>query len=167
MTFIRSAESKDAQAIQDLLLTTFNTSAEADLVDRLKKTSFYDRELSFVAINEDKVIGYILFSRVVIKNNKFTFPGLILSPYAVSPEFQNQGIGRLLIETGIKKCNYLGYKIVFATGNDPYFSRFGFKSLDNYELIPTNKNKDIPLVYVLNLDAEDIKGTIHYPIEFA
>lgn len=167
MTFIRVAEPKDTQAIQDLLLTTFNTSETADLVSRLKKTNFYDKELSLVAVNRDKIVGYILFTRIVIKNDKLTFPGLILSPCAVLPSFQNQGIGSLLIKKGLKKCKYLGYKIIIASGNDPYFERFGFTPLSTYELILTNTSQGTPLVYTFNLDFDDIKGTLYYPIEFS
>jgi len=46
---------------------------------------------------------------------------------AVSPEFQNQGIGSKLVLEGLKICAEEGCEAVFVLGHANYYPRFGFE----------------------------------------
>jgi len=68
------------------------------LVDFLYSTRIYGSDI-FSAVKHDKMVGHVLFSTATIENSNESFLVLVLSPVAVLPEFQNQGIGTKLIET--------------------------------------------------------------------
>ena len=56
---------------------------------------------------------------------------------AVSPEFQNQGIGSKLIREGLKVCAAEGCEAIFVLGHANYYPRFGFE-IAKTEVLPAN-----------------------------
>jgi putative acetyltransferase len=69
------------------------------------------------------VIGQIMFSRLVSE----TGLGLAqLSPLAVRPDWQGQGVGAALVEAGLEGCRSLGLDGVVVLGHPDYYPRFGF-----------------------------------------
>lgn len=52
---------------------------------------------------------------------------LLLGPLAVHPEFANQGHGRRLIGEAIEAARADGIRLIVLVGDEPYYSRFGFK----------------------------------------
>ncbi len=75
-----------------------------------------------VAGAEGAVVGYILFT-LALHGSKVI--GFHLAPLAVHPEFQNQGLGTLLVETSLAS-SALGKSAVFVLGDPGYYERFGF-----------------------------------------
>ena len=53
--------------------------------------------------------------------------GYILSPLAVSPEHQKQGLGLNLIQSGIDMLTKDGAGFPLVYGDPDYYGRFGFK----------------------------------------
>ena len=51
---------------------------------------------------------------------------LMLGPLAVDPRHRSAGIGRALIEHGLKRAAKLGHDGVILVGDAPYYARFGF-----------------------------------------
>lgn len=51
----------------------------------------------------------------------------LLGPLAVDPDFAGQGYGRQLVGEALETASELGCKIVVLVGDEPYYSRFGFK----------------------------------------
>ena len=49
-----------------------------------------------------------------------------LAPMAVLPEYQNQGVGSLLVRNGLSECQRAGFDIVVVLGHPRYYPRFGF-----------------------------------------
>ena len=71
MIVTRPERPEDFPAIRDLIVTTFRETygtgeLEADLVERLRARADYDPSLALVALDGDRIIGHIFFSRVVI-----------------------------------------------------------------------------------------------------
>ena len=50
----------------------------------------------------------------------------ILAPLAVIPEYQNKGIGGLLINHGIEILKTMNSQIVFVLGHIKYYPKYGF-----------------------------------------
>jgi len=116
---IRPEAPDDCDAIRTVLLASFPNSAEADLVDRLRKDG--DAVMSLVSEAAGRVTGQALFSRMAAP-----FPALGLGPVAVMPEWRGRGIAARLIEEGLARAGREGWAAVFVLGDPAYYSRFGF-----------------------------------------
>ncbi|HEY9826583.1 MAG TPA: N-acetyltransferase, partial [Stenomitos sp.] len=83
--------------------------------------------VSFVAVKLKQIVGHIFYSPVEIEgecgNHLFM---LGLAPIAVLPEYQRQGIGKLLIQHSLAECSRLGAKAVVVLGHPEYYPKFGF-----------------------------------------
>jgi putative acetyltransferase len=87
-------------------------------------------ELSLAASKEGRVVGRILFSRIIItimQAENGTLPSLTMEQsMALHPEFQHRGTGSLIIRQGMKHCRKLEPEII--DGHPGYYRRFGFLS---------------------------------------
>ena len=59
---------------------------------------------------------------------------LLLGPLAVHPQRQNRGIGMALMGEGLKRAAAAGHRLVLLVGDEPYYSRVGFKRLPDSKL---------------------------------
>lgn len=129
MPIIRSERKQDYASIYDVNKQAFDGSdSEPRLVEAIRQSPDFIPELSLVAVEEDCVIGHILFSPIAIKTDSGDISAISLAPLAVRPEFQNQGIGSALVIHGLKECAHVGYKVVIVLGHPDYYPRFGFSS---------------------------------------
>ncbi|MGH6836285.1 MAG: GNAT family N-acetyltransferase [Methylocella sp.] len=116
---VRPEEPADFSAIRVIVESAFPTSAEAQLVDRLRADG--DAEMSLVAVDSEIVVGHVLFSRMAAG-----LRALGLGPVAVLPARQCSGVGSLLIRKGLARAKADKWDIVFVLGNPAYYRRFGF-----------------------------------------
>ena len=159
---IRPEGKEDIAAIRQLNRQTFDTDAEANLVDALRKSNV--SILSLVAEYKDTIIGHILFSEVSLDGY---CPGIRISglaPMAVLPEYQRQGIGSQLVIRGNEACRYAGYSAVAVLGHPQFYRRFGFEPSINYKI---RSEFDVPdevfMIKELQKDAlMNCSGTIRY-----
>jgi putative acetyltransferase len=124
MIIVRQEKLEDAIGIRRVNEQAFGRISEANLVDKLR-----GREkivLSLVALEDNLIVGHILFSPAAIESGERVFHGLALAPMAVSPQFQGQSIGSLLARTGLEQCKKTGYDWVVVLGDPEYYHRFGF-----------------------------------------
>ena len=128
---IRKEDPKDYAAVHAVNAAAFETQAEANLVDMLRK----EVQPPFPSWLRRRgiVVGHILFSPVLLSG----FPDLKimgLGPMAVIPEYQRKGIGSALTETGLELCKRLGYGAVIVLGHPGYYPRFGFRPSVLYDI---------------------------------
>lgn len=103
------------------------------LVHNIRKVSAFIKELSFVACDDDEIVGNIIYSEAKVINDKNNeFEVLCLGPIGVLPSYQGQGIGSLLMNYSIEKARQLGYKGVILFGKPSYYQRFGFIDAKEY-----------------------------------
>ena len=102
----------------------FGHNGEADLVDALRAS---EQCLSLVACRDAEVVGHILFSPAFIRTHDSELAGMALAPMSVATEYQRQGIGSLLINTGLERLSIQGCPYVIVLGHPEYYSRFGFQ----------------------------------------
>lgn len=126
---IRAEQLCDFDEIRTVVKTAFAAAEHTDgdehnLVDRLRCTEEYIPELSFVAKIKGKIVGYAMFSQINIGISK----AIALAPLAVLPGFQNQGIGRALIEAGHLKAKEGDYYCSVVLGSPEYYSKSGYLS---------------------------------------
>jgi putative acetyltransferase len=121
---IRTERPQDVRQIRAINSGAFETNAEADLVDALRTSAI--PLISLVAEKNRKLIGHILFSPVNLSGNKAEVKIAGLAPMAVKPAYQRQGIGKALIQEGLKRCKLEGYQAVVVLGHPDYYPKFGF-----------------------------------------
>jgi len=126
---VRPALESDRQKISNIIIAAFGNehgNEIDDLITDLLVDPTAQPLLSLVATENDKVVGYILFTNTRIKPSQRIVTSSILAPLAVHPEYQNMGIGGRLIKEGLKQLHSLGVKLVFVLGHPGYYPTYGF-----------------------------------------
>ena len=168
MIKIRQENEKDYNQIYNVVKTAFEKAEhsdgnEQDLVVDLRNGNGYIPELSLVAELDGKIVGYIMFTKILISENE----EIALAPLAVLPEYQKQGIGSKLIEHGHKIAKDLGYHYSVVLGSEKYYPKFGYIPAINYGIKPPF---DVPsdnfMAIKLNKNNTVIKGIVRYSKEF-
>ncbi|WP_214318661.1 GNAT family N-acetyltransferase [Nonomuraea sediminis] len=73
-----------------------------ELVDTLRGTITPDTGISLVAENAGRVIGHIMFTPGLLDAPRRLVQVQVLSPLAVAPEYQRQGVGSALVRRGLE-----------------------------------------------------------------
>ena len=127
---IRETKPADLKDILNVISSAFSGDEEVDAIKELVKNLLDDPtaqpSLSLLAFEDNKPVGYILFSKIYLKKNKDHISTSILCPLAVTTEEQNKGIGGELIKTGLEILNKSCVNIVFVLGHPEYYPRYGF-----------------------------------------
>lgn len=171
---IRPERSSDFEAIEKIIVEAFKNAEHTDkdehnLVKRLRSSSNYISELALVAELNGTVAGYILFSRVFIKqSNGGLVESLALAPVSVRPNDQRQGVGGALIREGHKLAKANGFRSVILLGHPDYYPRFGYQAASKWRIkapfdVPDEAFMAIELVEGALRGAE---GIVQYPSEF-
>jgi putative acetyltransferase len=172
VTTIRPETSEDFLQVRQVNELAFGQTAEADLVDALRRSGA--GSLSLVAeddaIAADKaIIGHILFTPVVVESAGRTITGMGLAPMAVLPDRQRQGIGSQLVRRGVEILAERRCPFVVVVGHPEYYPRFGFKPASSHGL--ASQWEGMPeaafMVMVLDRDAmAGVSGVAKYRDEF-
>lgn len=125
---IRKSESNELDAIHALHVDGFGED-EGEMIAQLACDILNDESaeplLSLVAVEDEKIIGHIIFSTMKIEGNE-EVSAYILAPLAVAKTNQKQGIGTQLIEKGLAELKARGGELVFVLGDPNYYGRMGF-----------------------------------------
>ena len=74
-----------------------------------------------MAVENDKIIGHILFTKIMIGSNV----ELALAPLSVLPDHQKRGIGSALINEGNRIAKTLGYSYSVVLGTPRVYGKAG------------------------------------------
>ncbi len=125
VSVVRPEWPKDVSSIRLLLREAFETSVEADLIERLRHDG--DLVLAMVATDvTNKIFGYVAFPRLRVEHAGQEFPVIGLAPLVVAKPYRRQGIGADLVSGGLSNLAIRGESLVFVLGNPAYYTRFGF-----------------------------------------
>ncbi|MFD2938729.1 GNAT family N-acetyltransferase [Flavobacterium notoginsengisoli] len=170
---LRQENKKDFESVFQLIEKAFEKEEYSDhkeqfLVERLRDSDAFIPELSIVAEIGDTIVGYILFTKLEIKNETQTFQSLALAPVSVLPEFQGKGIGSKLILHGHEIAKDLGYKSVILLGHQDYYPRFGYELCKKYNIkMPFDVPAENCMIIELIEDGlKAVSGEVVYPKEF-
>jgi len=136
---IRNETDADIDAIRDVTVSAFETleisgHTEQFIIEALRAAQALT--VSLVAELDDRVVGHIAFSPVTISDGSRNWYGL--GPVSVLPEYQRQGIGKVLIEAGLSRLKSLHAQGVCLVGHPEYYRKFGFRNVPGlvYEGVP-------------------------------
>ncbi|WEM45065.1 N-acetyltransferase (plasmid) [Photobacterium sp. DA100] len=128
-----SYEQSQSEAIIQLFTQTFSDSEGKDegavigkLIKDLLKTTDSNDLFVFIAAEENRLVGSILFTRLTFETDKAAF---LLAPVAVSTQSQGKGIGQTLIKTGLAALKQHGVDLVFTYGDPNFYSKVGFECI--------------------------------------
>jgi putative acetyltransferase len=121
---VRRERPEDRAAIRQVNTLAFGRPDEANLVGALRGSG--KAVLSLVAVEDERIVGHILFSPVTIDTGDRILPALGLAPMAVVPDRQRCGIGSRLVTAGLAECRNAGYHCVVVLGHPTHYPRFGF-----------------------------------------
>lgn len=126
---VRQASDADGQEIKNVVIEAFGPGDGPEivgLITDLLGDPTAQPLVSLVATVEEQIVGHILFTTVHIQPAQRSVVAAILAPLAVLPAYQNQGIGGLLINTGLQTFKSAGGELVFVLGYPTYYSKYGF-----------------------------------------
>jgi putative acetyltransferase len=160
---IRNEREADYRAVEGVVREAFWNlyvpgCAEHFIVHNLRKSGDFIPELDFVAEKEGQIVGQIVYSRGVIRDKKGREKKVIsFGPVSVLPAFQKQGIGSSLITHTIKLARDMGFRAICIYGDPRYYSRFGFRCGEKYE-VKTADDKYAVALLVLELKQGSLSG---------
>ncbi|MBA2869578.1 GNAT family N-acetyltransferase [Methanococcus maripaludis] len=154
---IRLEDKSDFKTVENITREAFwdvyQPGCEEHLVlHKLRKTDVFIKELDFVALEGETIVGNIIYSIAdVINKNDEKFKILCMGPISVLPNYQGKGIGTLLMNHSIKVARKLKYLGIIIFGNPNYYHRFGFKNAKNYD-IQTSEGENFEEFMALELN---------------
>ncbi len=128
---IRKSTESDRPEIRNIHVKAFGEQegpVVADLANDLLDDKTAKPLLSMVAIENEKIIGHIMFINVKVTQTTEPVSAQILAPLAVLPNEQNKGVGSQLIKEGLQQLKKSDVNLVFVLGHPDYYPRFGFKA---------------------------------------
>jgi putative acetyltransferase len=150
MTAIVKEMPKHHAAVRQLTIEAFAHSAlghngEADLIEAIREHCGVS--VSLVAIDDNHVVGHILFSPATIRTGSSTMHGMALAPLAVLPAHQRLGIGAMLVTDGLRRTQSIADFIIVA-GHRDYYPRFGFNPAKELSIMHGFKGMSQDILFI-------------------
>ena len=165
---IRQERIEDYDAVYHVIKDAFATAEytdgnEQNLVNELRKSNSFIPELSLVAVEDERVVGHILFTKAYVNGAEV----LALAPLAVLPEYQNRGIGLALIKQGHRIAYRLGYEYSVVLGHSKYYPKAGYIPASQYGIQAPFEVEDENFMAVsLSGNQKKLNGIIEYDKAF-
>ncbi len=127
---IRTEQPIDSEAIERLHERAFGPGRFARTASRLREGATHLLDLSFTALVGTLLVGSVRMTPVKAGD----VPALMLGPLTVEPAFESRGIGAALMRRSLDAARARGHTLVLLVGDEPYYSRFGFKRIPPQQL---------------------------------
>jgi predicted N-acetyltransferase YhbS len=171
---IRTVKKEEYSFIEDFVYEIFkntdysNGAAEKALVREIREKHYYIPQLDLVVEEEGVIIGHFILSKLPI-SNKFENEILMLSPVSVAMNKQRQGVGKYMLQEGIKLAVKMGYKGIIVEGDYRYYQRFGFRTSTEFGIYASKKNLPPSDEYLMAMELSEnglvnVSGEVDYSI---
>jgi putative acetyltransferase len=105
------------------------------LLHNLRQSEDFIKKLDLVSEHEGRVIGHIVYTRAVIKQESGAAIDVVcFGPVSVLPQFQKRGVGSQLIRRSLEIAREMGFVAVLIYGDPRYYHRFGFRCAERYDI---------------------------------
>lgn len=159
---IRHARPGDHAAIAEVNALAFGGADEVRLIERLRADG--DVLFELVAVEDDGVIGHILFSRLYADRSELF---AALAPLAVRPGQQRGGTGSALVRAALEQAREFGAHGVLVLGHPAYYPRFGFAAETAAQVASPYRGNPAFMALALEKDAFGAPLTVAYPDAFS
>lgn len=117
------------------------------LVHIMRKSPAFVKELDYVAVYDNRIVGNIMYIETyILGDDNRKHPVLCFGPISVLPEYQGKGIGSKLIEHTKIIAKDLGYKAILIFGDPEFYKRVGFISAEAYSIGTSWNTYAVPLL---------------------
>jgi putative acetyltransferase len=125
---IRLERPDDRQHIRELHALAFGPDEPVpDLVDALRSAHAPLAPRSFVATDDDRILGHVMLSASRLDAPRRIVDVWVLSPLGVRPEAQRRGIGTRLVAYALEAAAGTRVPLVFLEGSPKYYGSRGFE----------------------------------------
>ena len=142
---IRLVDQEEYSFIEDFVYKVFKNTDFSDgvgekaLVREIREKRYYIPQLDLVVEEDDVILGHFILSEFPI-SNKHENEVLMLSPVSVAISHQRQGVGKFMLQEGMKLAANIGYKAIIVEGDYRYYQRFGFRTSTEFGIFASKKN---------------------------
>ena len=161
---VRRERPEDEREISDVVAAAFDDASVAAFTEAIRASAGYVPELTFVGEEDGRIAGYAMLSYVGLDGGPVNRL-LILTPVAVQPDRQRQGVGAAVVRAAVAAADERGEPLVLVEGIPAYYPRFGFVSATALGL--ERPDERIPdqawLALPLSAYDPDIRGRVVYP----
>jgi putative acetyltransferase len=125
---LRPERVDEAVAVRSVVEDAFGSEGApvGELVDALRRSPDWVDGLSFVAIEDGRLVGHVMFTRSLLDAPRQLVDVLVLSPLSVRVGAQRRGIGSALVRYALAELAGRPEPLVFVEGDPAYYRRFGF-----------------------------------------
>lgn len=157
-------EPKFRAAISAVHRAAFGGELEARLVESLRREGLV--LISMVAIDTNEVVGHILFSDLQVEIDGKLIVAASLAPMAVLPHRQREGIGSLLVRTGLERLKQSNVAAIIVVGHPQFYPRFGFSAELARKLASPYAGEVFMALELAPGALSGSSGTVRYPAAF-
>jgi putative acetyltransferase len=161
---IRQERPEDTEQVAAVIDAAFGDTETSAFTQQLREWEGHVPELTFVAEDEGEVVGFTMLSYVRVGER----PVLILTPMAVRPDRQREGVGTAVVRAALAAADARGEPLVLVEGVPSYYPQFGFRPA--LELGLERPDERIPAAawMAAPLSAYDpsLRGRVVYPSFF-
>ena len=159
---LRPEEEKDYNSVENLTREAFWNvykpgCDEHLLIHNMRNKKEFIKDLDYVAVFNDEVIGNIVYAQAKIIGVNKEYDVITFGPVSVLPMYQKRGVGKKLIEHTVTKAKEMGLNAIMIYGNPKYYERFGFKNSREYSITDMEGNYNDALM-ALELYPKSLKN---------
>jgi putative acetyltransferase len=124
----RAVEPCDHAPIREIVDLAFAPEDVAGFLDALRVAGCLIGE--WLGEDESGVVGHIAFSRAHLETSDGArLPAAFLTPLAVRPDRQKQGVGLALLRHALNELEQRGENLFFVVGHPTYYPKAGFRAV--------------------------------------
>ncbi|PWF99807.1 GNAT family N-acetyltransferase [Levilactobacillus bambusae] len=138
---IETVQPEDYEAVKQIVNQAYANEPkaygdEAETMERIRATAKYNPSFEVEAkIRESAtIVGYAMLMPVVLHHGYDEMDLVALTPLAVLPEYQGQGIAEALVHELTTRAQLAGVPAMSAVGDANYLSRFNFVPADTFNV---------------------------------
>ncbi len=167
---IRAEAPRDGPGVAAVVAAAFGRTAEARLVDDLRRSGDLLADLCLVAVAGRRVVGHVAVSRAELRGPRARVGVALLGPMAVEPGAAGRGTGSALVRAAVGRAETAGEPMVVLEGDPAFYGRLGFEPASPLGVslpLPAWAPPEAAQLVRLGRWRPSLTGMVAYPAPFA
>jgi putative acetyltransferase len=158
---VRPERPDDDEEIAALIDAAFGDTETSAFTAALRASDGYVPDLTFVAEDNGRIVGFTMLSYVRLEHRRV----LILTPMAVRPDRQRQGVGKTVVRAAIGAADARDEPLLLVEGVPSYYPQFGFRRATELRIERPHPRIPDAAWMALPLSTYDpsLRGRVTYP----